>query len=80
MYSHLGMSGNKRYYIDDFYSLAMFVSSGLAVSVVPETMQQMGIDGLAYVPIRGFHSTARTMLVYQKDSQSPAVKHLLSLL
>lgn len=80
MYSHLGMSGNKRYYIDDFYSLAMFVSSGLAVSVVPETMQQMGIDGLAYVPIHGFHSTARTMLVYQKDSQSPAVKHLLSLL
>jgi len=80
MYSHLGMSGNKRYYIDDFYSLAMLVSSGLAVSVVPDSMQQMGINGLAFVPIRGFHSTARTMLVYPKHSQSPAVKHLLSLL
>ena len=80
MYSHLGMSGNKRYYIDDFYSLAMLVSSGLAVSVVPDSMQQMSIEGLAFVPIRGFHSTARTMIVYQKNSQSPAVKHLLSLL
>lgn len=80
MYSHLGMSGNKRYYIDDFYSLAMLVSSGLAVSVVPDSMQQMGPDGLSFIPIKGFHSTARTMVVYQKESQSPAVKHLLSLL
>ena len=80
MYSHLGMSGNKRYYIDDFYSLAMLVSSGLAVSVVPDSMQQMGPDGLAFIPIKGFHSTARTMVVYRKENQSPAVKHLLSLL
>jgi len=80
MYSHLGMSGNKRYYIDDFYSLAMLVSSGLAVSVVPDSMQQMGPDGLAFIPIKGFHSTARTMVVYRKENQSPAVEHLLSLL
>ena len=80
MYTHLGMSGNKRYYIDDFYSLAMLVSSGLAVSVVPDSMQQMGPDGLAFIPIKGFHSTARTMVVYRKENQSPAVKHLLSLL
>lgn len=80
MYSHLGMSGNKRYYIDDFYSLALLVSSGLAVSVVPDSMQQMGPDGLAFIPIKGFHSTARTMVVYRKENQSPAIKHLLSLL
>ena len=80
MYSHLGISGNKRYYIDDFYSLAMLVSSGLAVSVVPDSMQQMGPDGLAFIPIKGFHSTARTMVVYRKEHQSPAVTHLLSLL
>lgn len=80
MYSHLGMSGNKRYYIDDFYSLAMLVSSGLAVSVVPDSMQQMGPDGLAFIPIKGFHSTAGTMVVYQKQSQSPAVKYILEML
>ena len=80
MYTHLGMSGNKRYYIDDFYSLAMLVSSGLAVSVVPNSMQQMGPDGLAFIPIKGFHSTAGTMMVYQKHSQSPAVKYILELL
>lgn len=80
MYSHLGMSGNKRYYIDDFYSLAMLVSSGLAVSVVPDSMQQMGPDGLAFIPIKGFHSTARTMVVYQKENQSPALKYLLQML
>ena len=80
MYTHLGMSGNKRYYIDDFYSLAMLVSSGLAVSVVPDSMQQMGPDGLAFVPIKGFHSTARTMVVYQKENPSSAVQHLLQML
>ena len=80
MYTHLGMSGNKRYYIDDFYSLAMLVSSGLAVSVVPDSMQQMGPEGLAIIPIKGFHSTARTMVVYQKENPSTAVKHLLKML
>ena len=80
MYTHLGMSGNKRYYIDDFYSLAMLVSSGLAVSVVPTSMQQMGPEGLAFVPIKGFHSTARTMVVYQKENLSPSVQHLLQML
>ena len=80
MYSHLGMSGNKRYYIDDFYSLAILVSSGIAVSVVPDSMQQMGPEGLAFIPIKGFHSTAGTMMVYQKNTQSPAVKYILELL
>ena len=80
MYTHLGMSGNKRYYIDDFYSLAMLVSSGLAVSVVPDSMQQMGPDGLAFIPIKGFESTARTMVVYQKGNPSASVKHLLKML
>ncbi len=80
MYSHLGMSGNKRYYIDDFYSLAMLVSSGLAVSVVPDSMQQMGPDGLSFIPIKGFHSTAGTMVVYQKQNPCPAVKYILELL
>lgn len=80
MYSHLGMSGNKRYYIDDFYSLAMLVSAGLAVSVVPESMEQMGIAGLSFVPIRGFRGRARTMIVYARHTDNPAVRHLLSLL
>lgn len=80
MYTHLGMSGNKRYYIDDFYSLAMLVSSGLAVSVVPISMKQMGPDGLAFVPIKGFNSTARTMVVYLKDNPSLSVQHLLQML
>ena len=80
MYSHLGMSGNKRYYIDDFYSLAMLVSAGLAVSVVPDSMQQMAPDGLAFIPIKGFHSTAGTMVVYQKNNPGPAVKYILELL
>ncbi len=80
MYSHLGMSGNKRYYIDDFYSLAMFVSTGLAVSVVPESMERMGMTGLSFVPIRGFRGRARTMIVYPRDTDNPAVRHLLHLL
>ena len=77
MYSQLHMSGNKRYYIDDFYSLAMCVSSGLAVSVVPETMEEMGIRGLSFVPIKNFQPRARTMLVYPKETQNVAVRSLL---
>lgn len=80
MYSHLGMSGNKRYYIDDFYTLALLVSSGLAVSVVPSSMRHMAPEGLSFIPIKGFHSTARTIMVYQKDVQTRTLRHLLEAL
>lgn len=80
MYSHLGMSGNKRYYIDDFYTLTMIVRSGLAVSVVPVGMQEMAPDGLSFIPIKGFHSPARTMIVYPRENQSPALRNLLTLI
>ena len=61
-------------------AFAMLVSAGLAVSVVPDSMQQMAPDGLAFIPIKGFHSTAGTMVVYQKQNPCPAVKYILELL
>ena len=43
-------------------------------------MQQMGPDGLAFVPIKGFRDTARTIIVYPKGNPSPALEKMLRLI
>lgn len=80
MYSHLGLSNNKRMYADDFYSLSLIINMGQAVSVMPQGMKDMGIAGLAFVPIQGFHRIARTLAVYPRFTAAPAVRDLLALL
>jgi len=80
MYTHLGLSDNKRLYAEDFYSLALLVNLGQAISIMPQGMEHMGIKGLSFVPIKNFHAKARTMIVYPRNRAIPAVKDLLDML
>jgi len=80
MYAYLGLSGNKRMYADDFYSLSLIVNMGQAVSVMPQGLKGMGIDGLSFVPIKNFRRVARTLAVYPRHTATPTVRDLLVLL
>lgn len=79
MYVHLGLEDNKRLYADEFYSMSLIVSLGMAVSVMPEGLKHMGMAGLSFVPIKGFTTPACTRIIYPKNA-SPAVRDLLALL
>lgn len=80
MYQHLGLGNNKRLYADGFYSMAMIVLLEMAVSVMPEGLRNLGMDGLSFVPIKNFNIPARTSIIYPKKLTVPAVQDLLSLL
>lgn len=79
MYASLGLADSKRFVVDDFYSLALLVSIGLAVSVMPESMIHWGIEGLSFRPLQGLRASAKTLLVYPKNTISSAVCSLLAL-
>ncbi len=80
MYSHMGLSENKRVYIDDIYSLSLLVSMGMGVIVAPSSLLHWGIEGVAFRPIKGFQNSAKTLLVYPKQTTSPGVQEFLRLL
>jgi len=80
MYTHLGLADNKRLYAEDFYSLALLVNLGQAISIMPQGMEHMGIKGLSFIPIKNFHAKARTTIVYPRNRAVPAVKDLLDML
>ena len=79
MYRFLGLSGNKQIYVDDFYSLATLVSLGQAIAVVPADIKCWGIDGIAYIPIKNFRPKAHILLVYARNTSSPAAKNFLDI-
>lgn len=80
MYAQLGLSNNKRLYGDEFYSLALLVSLGLAMIMVPKGLENMGMPGLSFIPIKGFKAFAKTIIIYPRHAATPAVRQMLALL
>lgn len=61
-------------------SIVNLVASGLGVSIVPASMQQMHIEGVTYRDIRGETPKARLSLIYrQSDQDSPQILNLRKL-
>lgn len=58
-------------------SIVNLVASGLGVSIVPASMQQMQTDGVSYRPIQGITARARLDLIYREaDSELPQILNL----
>ncbi|TXH05700.1 MAG: LysR family transcriptional regulator [Nevskiaceae bacterium] len=61
-------------------SIVNLVAAGLGVSIVPASMQQANIEGVAYRPIRRPAPKARLSLLYRRDDQdTPHLRNLLEL-
>lgn len=80
MYHHLGLENNKRLYANGLYSMASIVGLGMAVSVMPEGLANLGLDGLSFIPIKNLRAPARTSIIYPQNLTAPAVQDLLALL
>jgi hypothetical protein len=50
------------------------------VSIVPESIAQIRLDGVAYRPIEGPPAVARLALAVLKTQRSPVTENLMSLL
>lgn len=80
MYRYLGLENNKRLYANGLYSMASIVSLGMAVSVMPEGLANLGLGGLSFIPVKKLRAPARTSIIYPRNHTVPAVQDLLSLL
>jgi len=58
-------------------SIVNLVASGLGVSIVPASMQQMHIEGVTYRTIQGITAKARLSLIYREtDREQPQILNL----
>jgi DNA-binding transcriptional LysR family regulator len=55
------------------------VASGLGVSIVPQILTRVHVDGVSFRPIEGDALHARVSLVHRRNDQSAAVKNLVAL-
>ena len=78
MYANMGLRENKRMYVDDFYSIALIINTGIAFSIMPASVACWGIDGVVFRPMQGFRAKARTLLVYPRCSQDMGIQPFVS--
>lgn len=60
-------------------SVVNLVAAELGVSIVPESIAQIKLDGVAYRPIEGPPAVARLALAVLKTQRSPVTENLMSL-
>jgi DNA-binding transcriptional LysR family regulator len=56
-----------------------FVAAGCGVSIVPQCLSRLQLQGVAYLPIKGRLPTVPINLAYRLNDDSPAVKNLVAL-
>jgi len=61
-------------------SVVNLVAADLGVSIVPQSIAQIALDGVVYRPILGPAPTASLALATPRDSRSTLTRNLLSLL
>ncbi len=61
-------------------SVVNLVAAELGVSIVPESIAQIKLDGVAYRPIEGPPAVARLALAVLKTQRSPVTENLMGLL
>lgn len=79
MYANLGLRDSTRMYADDFYSIALIINTGIAISIMPASLESWRIDGVVFRPIQGFSAKARTILVFPRNSNNLGIKSFVSL-
>ncbi|HTB04792.1 MAG TPA: LysR family transcriptional regulator [Bradyrhizobium sp.] len=61
-----------------FSTIVNFVAAELGVSIVPASMMQVRVTGIAYRPIAGQSPTTRLALVYRRGETSPVVRNFIA--
>jgi len=60
-------------------SLVPMVAAGFGVSIVPESLEKLRVDGVAYLRINGDKFHASISLAYRRDDRSTAVRNFVAL-
>lgn len=55
------------------------VAAGYGVSLVPQSLSRIRLNGVIYLPIRGHRPAAPISLAHRRDERSPTVRNLVSI-
>jgi len=60
-------------------SIVHMEAAGFGVAIVPQSLQQIGAEGMAYLRIEGEAPRALVSLAYRKNDRSPVVRNFVTL-
>ena len=61
-----------------YSTIVNLVAAGLGVSIVPASMMQVRVTGVAYRPIAGQSPTTRLALAFRRGETSPIVRNFIA--
>jgi len=62
----------------DIPAIVLMVGAGFGISIIPQSLSQVRVDGVAYIPIEGEQPKAAISLGYRRDGQSQAVRNFVA--
>lgn len=75
--ANAGFQPNVRVAASQVLSIVALVSSGLGVSLVPESVQRAGLAGVVYIPLQGVIEQPTAFLAWNAERDVPGLKNLL---
>jgi DNA-binding transcriptional LysR family regulator len=63
--------------VSETATLVSFVAAGIGVSLVPESVQHMSVQGAVYRPLAGEAAPVELALAWREDNDSPALERAL---
>jgi DNA-binding transcriptional LysR family regulator len=60
-------------------SILSLVAAGFGISIVPRTVEQIRVDGIVYVPIKGESPRTAISLAVRKDTRSAVIRNFVAL-
>ena len=74
-----GFKPNVRMEVGETATLVSFVASGIGVSLVPETVASLKIDGVVYRPLAGGDAWVELALAWRREDANPLLARVLDL-
>ena len=76
---HAGFDPILGYQAPSIVAVIPMVAAGYGVSVIPQSLSRLRLQGVVYLPIRDHRPTAPIRLAHRRDDRSPVVRNLVSI-
>lgn len=76
---HAGFDPVLGYEAPSIVAVIPMVATGYGVSIIPQSLSRLHLNGVVYLRIRGYRPAASIYLAHRRDERSPTVRNLVTI-